>query len=63
VCKKSAFYKGFLHLGKIGDELVRGAKVFAVLDKKIAASRCASIVSTAHVNTSLRRESVFFFPL
>jgi hypothetical protein len=62
-CKKSAIHKGFLHLGKIGDELARGAKVFATLDKKIAASRCASVVSSARVNASLRRESVFFTAL
>jgi hypothetical protein len=62
-CKKSAIYKGFLHLGKIGDELAREAKVFAALDKKIAASRCASIVARARVNASLRRESVFFIAL
>jgi hypothetical protein len=62
-CKKSAIYKGFLHRGKIGDELARGAKVFVALDKKNAASRCASIVATARVNASLRRESVFFIAL
>jgi hypothetical protein len=62
-CKKSAIYKGFLHLGKIADELSRGAKVFAALDKKFAASRCASIVARARVNASLRRESVFFIAL
>src|SRR5262249_9855358 len=28
-CKKSAIHKGFLHAGKIGDELARGAEVFA----------------------------------
>jgi hypothetical protein len=52
-----------LHRRKIGDELAREAKVFVALDKKIAASRCASIVSTARVNASLRRESVFFIAL
>jgi hypothetical protein len=62
-CKKSAIHKGFLHGRKIGDELAREAKVFVALDKKIAASRCASIVSTARVNASLRRESVFFIAL
>jgi hypothetical protein len=63
VCKKSAIYKGFLHRRKIGDELARGAKVFVTLDKKISASRRASIVLTARVNASLRRESVFFIAL
>jgi hypothetical protein len=62
-CKKSAIYKGFSHLGKIGDELARGTKVFAALDKKFAASRCASSAATACVNASLRRESVFFIAL
>jgi hypothetical protein len=62
-CKKSAIYKGFLHRRKIGDELARGAKVFVAVDKKISASRRASIVLTARVNASLRRESVFFIAL
>jgi hypothetical protein len=62
-CKKSAIYKGFLRCRKIADELARGAKVFVTLDKKISASRRASIVLTVRVNASLRRESVFFIAL
>jgi hypothetical protein len=62
-CKKAAIHKGFLHHWKILGENLRRAGLFALLDKKFAASRAAFIVFVARVNASLRRYGVFFIAL
>jgi len=62
-CWKCAIHKDFLNFVKMYDEISPLSKLFASLDKKIAASRADKTVFKTRIHGSLSGDAVFFIRL